>query len=87
MQRFGQEGRKKGSVPSWPAWRRVDGIVLLDKPDGLTLLTHDDIPARIWPLAARKVNGIGPKAAEKLAALGIETVGQLVDAVAKLQAE
>ena len=35
----------------------------LDKPDGLTLLGHDDVPARIWPLAARKVNGIGPKAA------------------------
>jgi len=52
----------------------------LDKPDGLTLLTHDDIPARIWPLAARKVNGIGPKAAARLAALGIETVGQLAAA-------
>jgi DNA polymerase-4 len=52
----------------------------LDKPDGLTLLTHDDIPARIWPLAARKVNGIGPKAAAKLASLGIETVGQLAAA-------
>ena len=39
----------------------------LDKPDGLTLLGQADIPARIWPLAARKVNGIGPKAAEKLA--------------------
>ena len=37
----------------------------LDKPDGLTLLGHDDIPARIWPLAARKVNGIGPKAARE----------------------
>jgi DNA polymerase-4 len=52
----------------------------LDKPDGLTLLTHTDVPARIWPLAARKVNGIGPKAAAKLAALGIETVGDLAAA-------
>ena len=34
----------------------------LDKPDGLTLLEPRDIPARIWPLPARKVNGIGPKA-------------------------
>ena len=39
----------------------------LDKPDGLTLLAADDIPARIWPLPARKINGIGPKAAAKLA--------------------
>lgn len=52
----------------------------LDKPDGLTLLSVDDIPTRIWPLAARKVNGIGPKASEKLAALGIVTVGDLANA-------
>ncbi len=49
----------------------------LDKPDGLTLLAHDDLPARIWPLAARKVNGIGPKAAEKLTALGLHTIGDI----------
>ena len=49
----------------------------LDKPDGLTLLTMADVPTRIWPLAARKVNGIGPKAAAKLSALGLETVGQI----------
>ena len=49
----------------------------LDKPNGLTLLSHADIPARIWPLAAKKVNGIGPKATEKLAGLGIHTIGEL----------
>ena len=42
----------------------------LDKPDGLTLLTAADIPARIWPLPTRKVNGIGPKSSAKLEALG-----------------
>jgi DNA polymerase-4 len=52
----------------------------LDKPDGLTLLGHDDVPARIWPLAARKVNGIGPKAAEKLTSLGLETIGDIAGA-------
>ena len=51
-----------------------------DKPDGLTLLTADEIPARIWPLPARKINGIGPKASEKLAALGIATIGDLAAA-------
>jgi DNA polymerase-4 len=56
----------------------------LDKPDGLTILTEADITARIWPLAARKVNGIGPKAADKLMALGIRTVGELA---ARLRAE
>ena len=49
----------------------------LDKPDGLTVLTEADIPTRVWPLAARKVNGIGPKAANKLLALGVRTVGDL----------
>lgn len=52
----------------------------LDKPDGLTLLSMDDVPVRIWPLPAAKINGIGPKSARKLAALGIETVGQLAQA-------
>ena len=52
----------------------------LDKPNGLTLLSHADIPARIWPLAAKKVNGIGPKATEKLAGLGIHTIGELAAA-------
>ncbi len=52
----------------------------LDKPNGLTVLAMEEIPARIWPLAARKVNGIGPKAAAKLAGLGIETIGDLAAA-------
>jgi DNA polymerase-4 len=52
----------------------------LDKPDGLTLLGHDDIPARVWPLAARKVNGIGPKAAVKLAGFGLHTIGDIAAA-------
>jgi DNA polymerase-4 len=49
----------------------------LDKPNGLTILSEADIPTRIWPLAARKVNGIGPKAAERLSRLGINTIGEL----------
>ena len=49
----------------------------LDKPDGLTVLTQADIPTRIWPLPVRRINGIGPKAGAKLAALGVGTIGQL----------
>ena len=52
----------------------------LDKPDGLTIVTPDDIASRIWPLPARKINGIGPKAAAKLEALGIRTIGELAHA-------
>lgn len=49
----------------------------LNKPDGLTLLSAEEITTRIWPLPASKVNGIGPKATHKLAALGIHTIGDL----------
>ena len=49
----------------------------LDKPDGLTILTMDDLASRIWPLPVRRINGIGPKAGARLAALGLETVGQI----------
>jgi len=49
----------------------------LDKPDGLTVLTEADIPTRIWPLPVRRINGIGPKAADKLARLGIRRIGEL----------
>ena len=49
----------------------------LDKPDGLTVLTMADLPTRIWPLAVRKLNGIGPKAGARLTRLGIDTIGQL----------
>ncbi len=52
----------------------------LDKPDGLTLLASNDLASRIWPLAARKVNGIGPKAAEKLAGFGLHTIGDIAAA-------
>ncbi len=52
----------------------------LDKPDGLTAITADDIAARIWPLPARKLNGVGPKANAKLEALGIRTIGELAQA-------
>jgi DNA polymerase-4 len=49
----------------------------LDKPDGLTVLTAADVPARIWPLPVRRINGIGPKAALQLQALGLRTVGDI----------
>ncbi len=49
----------------------------LDKPDGLTILTYADIPTRIWPLPARSINGIGPKAAARLEAIGIRSIGDL----------
>jgi DNA polymerase-4 len=52
----------------------------LDKPGGVTVLSEADIPARVWPLAARKLNGIGPKASARLEGLGIRTIGELAAA-------
>ncbi len=52
----------------------------LDKPDGLTILRPEDIAPRIWPLPPRRINGIGPKSADKLDALGVMTIGQLAAA-------
>jgi DNA polymerase-4 len=48
-----------------------------DKPNGLTLLRAEDLAERVWPLACRKINGIGPKAAARLEQFGIGTIGEL----------
>ena len=52
----------------------------LEKPDGLVILDATDVPTRIWPLAAKKINGIGPKASARLSSMGIETIGELAQA-------
>ncbi|PKO88851.1 MAG: DNA polymerase IV [Betaproteobacteria bacterium HGW-Betaproteobacteria-10] len=52
----------------------------LEKPNGLTILTMADIPTRIWPLPAKKINGIGPKASARLARHGIDSIGDLAAA-------
>ena len=52
----------------------------LEKPDGLIILGIADIPSRIWPLSVSKINGIGPKATQKLTSLGITTIAELAQA-------
>jgi DNA polymerase-4 len=48
-----------------------------NKPNGVSIVYEDDLQSKIWPLAVRKINGIGPKAEAKLTQLGIKTIGQL----------
>ena len=49
----------------------------LDKPAGITVLGMHELPTRIWPLPAARINGIGPKAAARLLELGVHTIGEL----------
>ena len=49
------------------------------KPDGLLIVQPEDAARFFAPLPIRKLPGIGPKAAERLHELAIETLGQLAD--------
>ena len=49
----------------------------MQKPNGLTVFTGDDIESRLWPMPIRKLYGIGPKTEEHLKKLNIHTIGQL----------
>ena len=48
-----------------------------NKPNGIAIVHEADLETTIWPLACRKINGIGPKADEKLKGYGIHTIGEL----------
>ena len=48
-----------------------------NKPNGISILHDADLQTHIWPLACRKINGIGPKLDEKLKRHGVQTVGEL----------
>jgi DNA polymerase IV len=52
----------------------------LDKPDGLTVVTQKEVATRLWPLSVRRLHGVGPKSAARLARLGIATIGELAQA-------
>src|SRR6478672_4657934 len=52
----------------------------LDKPGGLTIIGDGDLERRIWPLPARRINGIGPKSAARLETYGIHTIRDLARA-------
>ena len=48
-----------------------------NKPNGISIVQPDDLQTLIWPLPCRKINGVGPKADEKLQGKGIHTIGEL----------
>lgn len=56
----------------------------LEKPDGLTVLTREDVPVRLWPLPVRELFGVGPRIEAKLLAMNIRTIGDLARCPVKL---
>lgn len=49
----------------------------MQKPDGLTIITENDVRDKIYPLPVRKLWGVGPKTEAHLKKIGIETIGDL----------
>lgn len=49
----------------------------MKKPMGLSILRKRDIPHKLWPMTIRDMHGVGPKTAEKLNRMGIQTIGDL----------
>lgn len=49
----------------------------MDKPDGLTVIRPEDVDRVLPPLPIGKIWGIGPKTAERLAGIGVRTIGDL----------
>lgn len=56
----------------------------LEKPGGLTTLTTADVQGRLRDLPVGALSGIGPMSRQRLAALGVTTIGELQDAPAQL---
>lgn len=49
----------------------------LQKPNGLSVIRPEQFRDIIWPLPVGKINGVGPKAQEKLKAMNVLTIAQL----------
>jgi len=57
----------------------------IEKPDGLVVVPPGQEAAFLAPLPIRRLWGVGPKLEEQLAKLGIQTIGQLAVADARLE--
>ncbi|MEG6615453.1 DNA polymerase IV [Peptococcaceae bacterium 1198_IL3148] len=56
----------------------------LQKPDGLTAVSKEEVPLKIWPLPIRELFGVGKRYEKHLHALNIKTIGQLANFPVKI---
>ncbi len=49
----------------------------LQKPDGLTIVSPDEVVAFLAPISVRKILGVGPKTAERLKEIGLESIAEV----------
>ncbi len=71
------------------AWnKRIAKIASeMQKPDGLTVIRSHELEAKIWPLAADKMPGIGPHTKSRLERIGIKSIGQIAQSKPRFLAE
>lgn len=51
----------------------------LEKPDGLVVLSLEDVPARLWPMPVERLWGVGPRTAERLRRGGLRHIGDVAN--------
>jgi DNA polymerase-4 len=75
--RIFEETRLTGSVGVAPNKFLAKLASDMDKPDGMTVIHAEDVDRVLPPLPIGKIWGIGPKTAERLAGIGVKTIGDL----------
>lgn len=67
----------RSSIGIAPTWLLAKLASDMQKPDGLVILDHEDLPGKLLHLAPGDISGIGPNIQRRLAECGITTMQQL----------